>query len=247
MTWVPLELSLFPPLHVFHFDRKLVGGVSANVFYGSTAAMAGIEVGLVNHENEWGVGLQVGGLGNDVAGDFGGIQIGGFGNVVRGRHVGLQLSWVLNAALDDAWGLQLGAANYAQRAPLDPRGGEARAKVIREAAMVGVQIGLANGTENFVGLQLALWNENDNRIDGLSAGIFATFAHGKPIDPHAAGHDLDPSWGAEIAPLTWARELSGVQIGVVNVARRVRGLQLGLVNVQTRGPIPFLPIANVGF
>jgi hypothetical protein len=247
MTWVPIELSLFPPLHVFHFDRKLVGGLSVNVFYGSTAAMAGLEGGLVNHEDEWAGGVQAGVLGNDVGGDFAGIQVGGFGNVVRHRVWGVQATFVLNAALDDMWGLQLGAANYAQRAPLDPGGGEDRAKVVHEATMMGAQLGLANGTENMGGLQIALWNENDNRFDGISVGAFATFAHGKPIDPHAAGRYLDPSLGAEIGVFTWARELTGVQIGVVNVARIVRGLQLGLVNIQTRGPILVLPIANVGF
>lgn len=76
-------------------------------------------------------------------------------------------------------------------------------------------------TNEFMGLQLALVSYAETSGAGLAlAGVSAI------VDGHLRGLAL--------APVTWARRLSGVQIGAVNTAATIDGVQLGVINVVTQ-------------
>ncbi len=72
----------------------------------------------------------------------------------------------------------------------------------------------------FSGLQLALVSYSSTEATGFAFGAVAALADG-----HAHG--------LLAAPVTWARRLSGVQLGAVNTAATIEGVQIGALNVVT--------------
>lgn len=43
------------------------------------------------------------------------------------------------------------------------------------------------------------------------------------------------------------KDVVGVQIGMINGARNLSGVQIGIINVNSGGTVPFFPVINVGW
>jgi Caspase domain len=86
----------------------------------------------------------------------------------------------------------------------------------------GVQLApVFAATRAFFGLQLALVSYAETGGSGLGIGGVSAI-----VDGHMRG--------LLVAPMTWARRLSGVSLGAVNTAATVEGLQIGVINVVTK-------------
>ena len=87
--------------------------------------------------------------------------------------------------------------------------------------MTGAQLGLVNWTESGqqAGAQLGLVSLTGGSFKGAQLG-----------------------WA-----FNYAKEVTGVQLGVVNYAERLNGLQLGLVNIAKNGFLPVFVIFNFHF
>jgi len=111
----------------------------------------------------------------------------------------LNLIYGRNAAFS---GFDLGLANHVTPGPA-----------------TGVQWGLVNLTESFIGWQDGVVNLNSGEFEGLQLGGF-----------NSAGR------------------INGLQLGLVNYSKRANGVQIGLVNIiKEGGTFPVMVIANWGF
>ena len=156
-------------------------------------------------------GLDIGLVGC-ATGDFNGLSIGGV-NIVSRRLVGLQV----------------GVVNW------NSNGDESSAR-----RSIGVQYGLLNYADSFLGLQDAWINISSGNMSGLQYGFLNCAA-----DVHGVQCGALLVAGVNIA----SGSVSGCQIGIVNYAGRMEsGLQIGIVNVIARGGFfPVLPILNGSF
>jgi len=258
LTWVPFELTLVPPIHIFHPERKGIAGMGVNVLWGSTDALAGVEFGtLYNRVAEWGVGAQLAGGVNHVGGDFIGIQAAfvanyvgkassgsfrgdcdclqvGFVNVVGGRIRGLQLGFA-NVAWSDGVVVQLGAMNLAHKMGSD------RGQWVYVSSGNGtvytpeyIPAGKVNRdpTKVLRGAQISIANAA-LRIGGLQAAL--------------ALNMVESFTGCQLGLVNVADRATGLQVGLLNVTGELKGVQLGLINLASRSKIPFLVGVNVGW
>jgi len=206
----PFELSLWPPLNLFHVKNKVIVGTSVNLLYGRSTSVYGLEVGvLMNRELE----------------DFGGVQGAAFINHVKGRAFGIQAAGVANSA-ERLLGLQVatfsnmtGAEGYGiQVSPI--------CNFNEKGDFWGLQVGSANigGLMNKArvrGLELALLgNIVSGDFIGLQAGAFLNYATTSPFVVQLAG-----GLNAVAGPMR------GLQVGLMNtVWKDFTGLQIGLAN-----------------
>jgi len=111
----------------------------------------------------------------------------------------------------------------------------------------GVQLGWglfggSNEANRMTGLQLAAgigigWNDSKGPMHGLQLGA-ALFG------ANLAG-EVD---GLQITTLfNKARDLRGVQIGLVNYCENLHGIQIGALNLARHAPLPILPLVNAWF
>ena len=126
-------------------------------------------------------------------------------------------------------GLQVGVVNW------NSNGDESSAR-----RSIGVQYGLLNYADSFLGLQDAWINISSGNMSGLQYGFLNCAA-----DVHGVQCGALLVAGVNIA----SGSVSGCQIGIVNYAGRMEsGLQIGIVNVIARGGFcPVLPILNGSF
>ena len=125
--------------------------------------------------------------------------------------------------------LQVGVVNW------NSNGDESSAR-----RSIGVQYGLLNYADSFLGLQDAWINISSGNMSGLQYGFLNCAA-----DVHGVQCGALLVAGVNIA----SGSVSGCQIGIVNYAGRMEsGLQIGIVNVIARGGFfPVLPILNGSF
>ena len=134
----------------------------------------------------------------------------------------------------------------------------------------GVDTGVAGGvTERLQGLQvnfLVNYDQGDSQalqIAGLfnyNAGTFHGLAIAGLVN---LAQDSKEALGIQIAFIAnvattasalqigavnvAAKNMEGVQIGVVNYARELSGVQIGVINISPDGPIEFMPVLNFAF
>ncbi|MBR0055695.1 MAG: hypothetical protein IJP66_00040 [Kiritimatiellae bacterium] len=112
-------------------------------------------------------GLDVGVIGNEVAGEFVGVQVAGFYNSIGKSDVALQFAGILNRCGGDFAGLQAAvAANFTDGTMTGFQFG----LVNRAARLDGLQIGLFNIAETGSGVQIGLWNSAQS-LEGLQIGV----------------------------------------------------------------------------
>lgn len=238
----PFEISLIPPVNVWHVKPKIIVGVSVNLLYGRSQAVAGVEVGVVNRE-DGGVGLlQVGAI-NVAGGGCYGVCAGAFGQY-HGNLGGLQLSPFFNGARDVRAGIQVGFWNFIRRdagfaVQIGGLNGNNRlvfgtTRIIDHGRQRGIQLGVGNAAEDYRGLQVGLFNADYLQLRGVAISVFINFVGG-------------PMRGGQVGFANYADEVHGVQIGVINVTHRLHGVQIGAINVATKSKLPFTVLLNVGF
>lgn len=173
--------------------------------------VAGFRLSLLYGECDDFAGLDIGLVGR-ATGDFRGLSIGGV-NIVSDRLVALQVGLVnWNSNEDNAPG---------QRS-------------------IGVQYGILNYVDSFLGLQDGWINVSGGDVSGLQYG-FLNYAC--DVTGVQCGSFL--LLGVNVA----VGRVGGCQVGMVNYAGEMQsGLQIGIVNVIARnGFFPVLPIVNGGF
>lgn len=254
--WTPVQVSLWPSLQAFGEHRN-VYGLRLNLLYGSSADMAGLDLGLVRSRSHHMMGVQVTGFFNECRDDAYGLQVALFGNRVggdatgiqlsplsllfepvqndvRGRFIGLQLGD--NEVKGDAVGLQVGW----NEVDGDGYGVQVGWNEV-EGKSYGLQLGFANNilpwfleeesTGDLAGWQVALVNRS-NRAQGLQVGIF---------------NESASLSGMQLGLYNTADKAAGFQLGLANRCLEMKGLQVGLVNVMKNGRFSCLPLANANF
>lgn len=151
-----LQVSLFHPLQVYPADYS-VDGFRLDLIYGVNEDLQGIDIGLINNIKGSAHGFQLGVV-NRVHEDFGGWQSGLF-NEVRHDFKGLQLGVFANVTKGSCEGVQ--AAVLFNDA---------------EEQLRGLQLGIINTTGSLYGVQIGLFNFNDDeKYLGFFPFIHAAF------------------------------------------------------------------------
>ncbi|MCP4674727.1 MAG: hypothetical protein GY854_04270 [Deltaproteobacteria bacterium] len=117
----PVQLSLFTPIQIFP-EEAPIKGIRFNLFYGRSATVSGLDLGLVNHTT---------------TGTSKGAQFGLVG-IADANYTGFQDNFI-NVTKGDFEGFQWGFVNYARRA-----NGFQLGFVNYAGSMKGLQIGLIN-------------------------------------------------------------------------------------------------------
>ncbi len=247
----PLGISVFPPLALFNSTDTVIIGPSINLIYGHSRAVYGVEVGVVNRvEKDVGL-LQLGGLANIVGGGCYGICAAGLLNL-HGKLNGAQLALFGNDAGSAGFGIQVGLLNAVRRngdlviqvgminfnnrrvedmaAALGAQEGDVITIQRFRGKQRGIQIGIANGSEDYRGIQFGFVNLAKGK--GVQIGVI---------------NISDRYAGVQAGAWNHATKMHGLQIGFVNTARSLKGVQLGIINVATKNKLPFTVIINAGF
>ncbi len=134
-SWTPFMLSLVTPVQVPPRDFDVVG-LRVSLLYGECHDFDGLDLGVVGR----------------ATGHANGLQGALIANVVDGDGIGLQVAPV-NAVKGEYVGLEIGVANYAEKAQAFQIG------VFNGAHHIeGFQLGLINVTQTMIGAQLGLIN-----------------------------------------------------------------------------------------
>ncbi len=154
-------------------------------------------------------GIELAGLFNITKGDVKKLQAAGLFNTIGGSVEGIQMSGLVNDVRTDMKGLQAaGLVNH----------------VVKDAE--GVQLaGLGNiVSKNTKGTQAAgLGNIVSGSMDGVQLAGLLNFASGKQRGIQISGL------------LNYAKEMTGVQFGVINISGTNTGYSIGLINYARHG------------
>jgi hypothetical protein len=182
----------------------VIRGISANMFAGYTAGLAGGEISAgVNIEHAFMCGVQVSPLANIVTGPVRGLQITGVLNVgtsVYGAQIG-----DINIAAGPLRGAQIGAINVARQVS-----GAQMGAIAVAGDLTGVQVSSFNiAAGDVTGVQIGVVNIAKGRVRGAQIGLVnyadrSSFSFGLVnIIPHGRFH-LD----------LWAQESGLVMVGL---------------------------------
>jgi hypothetical protein len=194
-----------------------VYGIRMNLVYGNNQNMTGVDVGPLNVIAENQSGGQLGLM--NLSGNFLGVCAGGmnFTNNFQGGQFGL-----LNTAQDSLTGLQFaGLMNLSDH-------------------VKGVQLHigiLGNGAVLVDGAQLVAFGCNlTDSINGVQTAV---------IGFNLANGDVN---GVQAAMLyNYAKNVNGLQLGVINICDNLSGIQIGLVNIIWQEKMSVLPLINFRF
>ncbi len=115
-----------------------------------------------------------------------------------------------------------------------------------------LDIGLLNHTINRqTGIQIGgIWNGVEGEMSGIQVGGIINSAGNTYMMSGIQVGSINlagDATGLQVGVFNSANSMQGMQIGVVNNADNLQGAQIGLINLITAGPIPFMPVLNVGF
>lgn len=214
--WTPVQLNLASPIGLPWGDRS-VYGLRANIFYGYSLNVSGLDFGMVAHARNNVYGIQANAA-NIIEGQFRGIQLGAVANYTVRPSYGVQLGGVLNWLLDDSAGLEVGFVNVSGGYTGIQLGG---ALNWDDGYGVGLDAAFANvARTDFTGCQLGVANYCKGTLQGCQIGIF-NMAFGR-------------SDGLQLGVFNASDEHRGVQIGLLNL--NVAGTLpiMAVVNVNFR-------------
>lgn len=100
------------------------------------------------------------------------------------------------------------------------------------------------------GLQLSIANEVDGDLTGLQIGFAANYADGNLRGVQLAGviSSAGEGEGVQVASVVAkAKRLRGFQLALITRAEELRGLQLGFLNFNSKGFLPVFPLFNFGW
>lgn len=114
--------------------------------------------------------------------------------------------------------------------------------------VTGLQVALASvDMAAFTGFQIAALNWDN--ADSVGVQFAVANANQSDFTGWAAGA-LNASLnftGFQLGVFNLADDLTGFQLGVVNATQRLNGLQIGLLNLVCESKLPIMVIANAGF
>lgn len=199
------------------------------------APMKGLQAGLFEARAENAGGLQLGGVLADTDHQIDGLQLGVL--FADARHArGLQLAG-LAAKAKEAGGLQLGG--LMAQAELDFHGLLQAGLLLAESGDMGPGLqfgGLAATTVGRAdGLQLSLLGTAAGVLSGIELAGLWNFVY-------------EDAAGAQIAlGYNRARNMSGLQIGLINQCDDLNGVQIGLINTVRNSDVRTLPLLQARF
>lgn len=203
------QISLLPMIGTNALrSAQITNDLSLNILWGVSGGVSGIEVGGFGNTVLGDVtGVQVAGVGSIVGGDVTGTQIGGLFNICEGRVTGVQAGGVFNIS------------------------GEAEA--VQAAGLFNIS------RNNMSGVQAAgLFNIAHQGAKGLQAGTLFNISGGYT---HLQTALLFNSTRGDVRDGQYsllynrARQVEGIQFGLVNVADTVAGMPIGLFNFIKKG------------
>ena len=220
LEYRPVRINLIPGIGTNGIEsREYTAKYSLNIIGGYHGGLDGYEIGLVNLNQYYTRGFQVGAV-NATAGDMTGVNLSAFANFSRRDMRGMQFSLFGNAAEGRLEGIQ--AAGLVNTSVLSMRGIQLSGLAnIVGGNMQGAQIsgGINTSVENAQGFMFGgFGNFNAGVADGIFVAGVSNFARDQR--------------GITVAGLlNMTRRLQGVQIsGLANLAYRVQGIQVGLIN-----------------
>ncbi|TVQ03998.1 MAG: hypothetical protein EA359_08050 [Balneolaceae bacterium] len=192
---------------------------SLNILGGFHGGLEGYEIGIINLNERYTTGFQLGAL-NASGGEMTGVNIAAIANLSRREMTGIQFASIANAAEGELVGIQ--AAGFINTGFRSVTGLQvAGIGNLARGDMLGLQFaGLFNASaEDARGLMVAgFGNVNADRAQGFFIAGVANLAR--------------DTQGVTIAGLLNAtRRMQGFQLsGLANIAYRVQGMQIGLIN-----------------
>jgi hypothetical protein len=207
----PYQFSLTPGLGTHgRMASQVENKISVNMLGGYSAAVNGVEIGglfnIVKKDMQY---VQLVGLFNVVGGRVTGVQASGLFNQVMDSVTGAQLAGLFNVAGDDVYGVQ--AAGLYNHTPED----------MRYAQLAGVA------------------NYSGDTARGIQAAGVANLAGGDTRGAQVAGVANIASAAMEGVQISgvfnYAKNLRGVQVGIVNICDSSSGYSLGLLNFVKHG------------
>jgi len=233
---LPYQASFTPGLSTHgKMSSQVSNKLSLNILGGYTAGVNGVELaGWFNISKKDVRYVQIAGIFNIVSGHVRGVQIAGFHNHVLDSLNGVQISGLSNQINKSLSGVQVAGwlshvSEEMHGAQISGVGNISKGKVsgaqvsgmfnLSKAKMRGVQIsgGLNFGKDSVSGMQLAgLGNSARTEMRGLQlAGLY-----------------------------NYAKNLKGVQVGVINLADTSSGYSFGLINIVKKGKGAFSLYTN---
>jgi len=248
----PLGVALVEPAALFGGSDTVIIGPSVNIIYGRHRAVYGVELGLVNIVDRAVGPLQIGVFANagdgrcvgicaagliNLHGGLIGVQASIFGNEAGSVPFGVQAG-LFNVVREDAdFALQIGLLNFNNRrladimAAFGAKEGDVVTMHIHGGTQRGIQLGVANGSDDYRGFQL---------------GLFNIAKRGKGIQ--VSGFNISERYsGVQVGAWNHATHMHGLQLGLVNTARVLEGVQIGAINVATHNKLPVTILVNAGF
>lgn len=216
-SWTPLQVSIWEPVQLFPEGFDIYG-LRLGLAYGNNKNLTGVDVGGVNVVAQNQHGVQLGLMNLSEEGWGGCAGVMNYSNNFNGLQIGL-----LNTAQSSASGFQVaGLMNLSD----DVAGAQVHCGI------------LGNGAVKVAGAQcvlLAGYNLTDD-INGIQLAVFGfNYANA------SAG-------GVQLAMLyNYAKDLSGLQLGLVNACETLSGVQIGLVNIIWQEKVSFMPLINFRF
>jgi len=233
---LPYQASLTPGLSTHgKMSTQVSNKFSLNIMGGYTAGVNGAELaggfniskkdvryvqiaGIFNVVAGHVEGVQMAGLYNQVLDSLRGVQISGLGNQINKSLSGVQVAGLLNRISGTTHGVQIsGLGNIAKN---QVKGGQVSGLLnVSERYIKGFQVtgGINFAKEAISGVQVAgLGNAARKEMKGFQlAGAY-----------------------------NYAKNLKGVQFGVVNIADSSSGYSIGLINIVKKGKGAFSIFAN---
>ncbi|MDQ6476958.1 STN and carboxypeptidase regulatory-like domain-containing protein [Dyadobacter sp. LHD-138] len=224
---LPYQASFTPGLSTHgKMSSQVSNKFSLNVIGGYTAGVNGAEIagvfniskkdmryvqvaGLFNVVSGHVHGVQMAGFYNQVLDSLKGVQVSGFGNQINKSLSGVQVSGVLGRVSGDMHGVQVSGLGNIAKSTI--RGGQVGGVFnTAGASMDGFQV---SGAMNF----------GRDVVDGVQvAGV-----------GNISRKDVK---GVQVAGLfNYAKNLHGVQFGVINIADSSSGYSIGLINIVKKG------------
>ncbi len=215
--WTPLQLSFWDPIQLFPENFNIYG-IRMNLPYGSNQNVTGIDIGGMNVTIQGQTGGQLG-LMNLSEDSWGGC--GGVMNYTNNLH-----------------GVQFGLLNTAQK------------------FSTGVQVaGLMNLSDHVKGVQLhcVVFGNGAVQVDGAQLVLLAGYnltddLNGLQMAMFGFNYANESVQGVQFAMLyNYAKNLNGLQFGLVNACETLSGVQIGLVNIIWQEKMSFMPLLNFKF
>ena len=111
----------------------------------------------------------------------------------------------------------------------------------------GLDLGLFSLSDTFTGIRLNAFSWAEAPSGGVTLALFDSCTDYTGAQLAFFGTASGTFTGLQMGAFPYADTVRGAQVGLVNRARELHGLQLGLLNILTDSPHNWLPILRVSF